>query len=136
ATLHVVGSDNGMAPWSGLGLTSPTPEQQSEVETRTAAALDWIDGTFDLAEAHRSRGVVLTMQADTWSPTPSPAQQAVVDRIATRTAEFDGEVLLLQGDSHDYVVDNPLGLDNFTRIVVHGATLPYEYLRLTVDPRS
>lgn len=135
ATLHVVGSDNGMAPWSGLGHAAPTPEQQAEVEARVAAALEWIDGTFDLAEAHRSRGVVLAMQADTWSPVPSPAQQAVVDRIADRTAGFDGEVLLLQGDSHGYSVDNPLGLDNFTRIVVHGATVPYEYLRLTVDPR-
>lgn len=25
---------------------------------------------------------------------------------------------------------------NFTRIVVHGETLPFEYLRLTVDPRD
>lgn len=39
-----------------------------------------------------------------------------------------------QGDSHRYLVDNPLALDNFTRIVVHGETLPFEYLRLTVDP--
>jgi len=32
-------------------------------------------------------------------------------------------------------VDDPLALDNFTRIVVHGETLPFEYLRLRVDPR-
>jgi hypothetical protein len=43
-------------------------------------------------------------------------------------------VLLLQGDSHVFQADDPLGLDNFTRIVVHGETLPFEYLRLTVDP--
>jgi hypothetical protein len=74
------------------------------------------------------------MQADTWDPLPTSAQQAIVDGIAQRTAAFDGEVLLLQGDSHTYVADNPLALDNFTRIVVHGETLPFEYLRLTVDP--
>lgn len=45
-------------------------------------------------------------------------------------------MLLLQGDSHEYVADNPLGLPNFTRIVVHGETLPFEYLRLTIDPRE
>lgn len=45
-------------------------------------------------------------------------------------------MLLLQGDSHTYLADNPLALDNFTRIVVHGETLPFEYLRLSVDPRS
>jgi hypothetical protein len=136
ATLHVVGSNNGLAPWSGLGLAEPTPEQVAEVEGRIAATLSWIDATFDLAEAAGLRGVVLAMQADTWSPTPGSAQQEVVDRIAERTAAFDGIVLLLQGDSHEYLVDNPLGLGNFTRIVVHGETLPFEYLRLTIDPRS
>ncbi len=45
-------------------------------------------------------------------------------------------MLLLQGDSHSYTVDNPLELDNFTRIVVHGETLPFEYLRLTINPRA
>ena len=136
ATLHVVGSNNGLAPWSGLGLTAPTAEQLAEVEARIAATLAWIDGTFDRAAASESRGVVLMMQADTWDPAPASAQQAIVDRIAARTAAFDGEVLVLQGDSHEYVADNPLGLDNFTRIVVHGETLPFEYLRLTIDPRT
>ena len=43
---------------------------------------------------------------------------------------------MLQGDSHVYTADNPLGLENFTRVVVHGETLPFEYLRLTVNPRG
>ena len=43
---------------------------------------------------------------------------------------------MIQGDTHVCKVDNPLGLTNFTRIVVHGETLPFEYLRLTIDPRS
>ena len=135
AAVHVVGSNNGLAPWTGLGESAPTPEQEDEVAGRVAAALDWIDDAFDQAESQGSLGVVLAMQADTWDPAPTSAQQAIVDRIADRTAGFDGEVLLLQGDSHEYVADNPLGLDNFTRIVVHGETLPFEYLRLTIDPR-
>ena len=135
ATLHVIGSNNGLAPYTGLGNTTPTAEQTAEVDARVAAARDWIDATFDAAEDAGLLGVVLAMQADTWPETGS-AQQAVVDRIAARTAAFEGEVLVLQGDSHVYVADNPLGLENFTRIVVHGETLPFEYLRLTVDPRS
>jgi hypothetical protein len=136
ATLHVVGSDNGLAPWTGLGATTPTLEQQAEVAARIDAALAWIDATFDQAEAASSRGVVLAMQADTWDPAPTTGQQAIVERIAVRTAAFDGEVLLVQGDSHEYTADDPLDLDNFTRIVVHGETLPFEYLRLTIDPRA
>jgi len=136
ATLHVVGSDNGLVPWTGLGYTTPTPAQAAEVESRVDATLAWIDETFDVAASSGLLGVVLAMQADTWDPAPTSAQQAIVDRIAQRTASFDGQVLVVQGDSHIYTVDHPLGLDNFTRIVVHGETLPFEYLRLTVDPRA
>jgi hypothetical protein len=133
ATLHLVGSNNGLAPWTGN--TAPTPEQAAEVEARVAATLEWVDETFDAAESLDLRGVVLAMQADTF-PTPGSGQQAIVDRIAVRTAEFDGPVLLLQGDSHVFRADHPLPLDNLTRIVVHGETLPFEYLRLTIDPRD
>ena len=67
ATLHVVGSDNGLAPYTGLGYTTPTPEQTAEVEARVAAALSWLGSTFDAAEDAGLLGVV-AMQADTWDP--------------------------------------------------------------------
>ena len=134
ATLHVVGSDNGLQPWTGLGLTAPTAAQEAEVAARVAATTAWVDETFDAAQDSGLRGVVLAMQADTWFPVPTAGQRAIVDRIAARAATFDGEVLLVQGDSHVYRADDPLGLDNVTRVVVHGETLPFEYLRLTVNP--
>ena len=69
--------------------------------------------------------------------------------IATHTTDFGRPVLLFNGDSHVYLSDNPLsaadplsamhpGYDvaNFHRIVVHGSTLPLEWLRLTVDPHQ
>lgn len=34
ATLHVVGSNNGLAPWNGLGLATPTAAQLAEVDAR------------------------------------------------------------------------------------------------------
>jgi hypothetical protein len=136
ATLHVIGSNNGLSPWTGLGFSAPTGEQAAEVTTRIEATLDWIDTTFDAATERDLHGLVLIMQADTWSPTPSSAQAAIVQRIGQRTATFDGPVLVIQGDSHTYKVDNPLSLPNFTRIVVHGETLPFEYLRLTINPRD
>ena len=134
ATLHVIGSNNGLSPWTGLGFTAPTAAQAAEVAARVDATLTWIDTTFDAATAQGLEGVLLFMQADTWSPTPTSAQQQIVARIAQRTAAFAGQVLLIQGDSHTYKVDDPLALPNFTRLVVHGETLPFEYLRLTIDP--
>jgi hypothetical protein len=124
---------NLMSTQTGLGQATPTAEQIAEVEARITSALAWIDQAFDAADDIGLEGVVLAMQADTWAPVPGSGQQAIVDRIAERTAAFDGDVLLLQGDSHVFTADNPLGLDNFTRIVVHGETLPFEYLRLTID---
>ncbi len=56
--------------------------------------------------------------------------------IGRTTAATTRAVLLVHGDSHVYTADNPLGLENFRRIVVHGETLPFEYLRLTVEPRA
>ena len=63
--------------------------------------------------------------------------------------EFGHPVLLLEGDSHDFKVDNPLAsgdpahgvttpVPNLTRIVVQGgsAHFPLEYLRVTIDPRQ
>jgi hypothetical protein len=135
ATLHVIGSDNGMAPWTGIGKTGPTAAQAAEVAARSAATVDWVDEVFDLAAERGLAGVVLAMQADTFQPQPSPNQRAVIDRIAARAGSFPGEVLLLQGDSHTWKVDHPLGA-NVTRVVVHGETLPFEYLRLTVDRRA
>ena len=45
ATLHVIGSNNGLAPWSGIGFTAPTPEQAAEVDARIQAAVSWVDAT-------------------------------------------------------------------------------------------
>lgn len=45
-------------------------------------------------------------------------------------------MLLVQGDTHDFLVDTPLaGAPNLTRIVVEGETAS-EWLRLTVNPRD
>jgi hypothetical protein len=54
-TLHVIGSNN------NLGRS---PETDQEFATRTSANLAWLRAGFEHAERHRSRAVVLLMQAD------------------------------------------------------------------------
>jgi hypothetical protein len=139
ATLHVVGSNNSLAPWTGLA--APTPEQATEATSRIEAAIDWVDETFDTAESNDARGVVLMMQADTFFGSNETAAGFVdiLERIEERAASFARLVLLLQGDTHAYVEDEPLaGAPNLTRIVVKGsAEAPgEEWLKLTVDPRA
>lgn len=146
ATVHVTGSANGLAPWFGTGGGADDPDRRiAEVEARIAAALDWIGRTFDLAEDEEALGVVVFMQADTFSGTTN-GFEAVIRLLAERATAFARPVLLVQGDSHRYLVDQPLAngsaaygieapVPNLTRVVVEGETAE-EWLKLRVDPAS
>ena len=135
ALVHVVGSDNGLAPWFGGAETAAQrAERLAEVEAREAAALEWIDGAFDAAERDHARGVLIGMQADTFPS--SAAFDRINARLEQRARTFRRPVLLLQGDTHLYKTDRPLpGAPNLRRVVVQGETAS-EWLRLTIDPRA
>lgn len=148
ATLHLVGSNNGLAPWFGddtTGTKMDDPARRTaEVAARNAANLDWLDRTFALATGRNAAGVVLFMQADTWTGTAAAGFDATVQRLAARARTFGKPVLVVQGDTHVYRTDTPLAagdpihgvseaVPHVTRIVVQGETTG-EWLRLHVDP--
>jgi hypothetical protein len=155
-TLFVVinlpgGSNNDQDVW--YGAPSASAAQVNEIAERTGADLRWLEYAFAIAADTGVDAVVIQAQADMWDPEKGPAHQAgyepFVQSVALHTLAFGKPVLLLNGDSHVYLSDNPLsaadplnyvhpGYDvlNFHRIVVHGSTLPLEWLRLTVDPRA
>ncbi len=137
SAVHVVGSNNSLAPWTGQA--APTPEQLAEANARIAASSAWIDDAFDKAEKTKARGVVVMMQADTFIGDNENAAGfvAILDRLEERAAAYGKPVLLLQGDTHDFLVDAPLaGAPNLTRIVVEGAETANEWLKVTVDPST
>jgi len=137
SALHVVGSNNSLDPWTGL--SAPTAAQLAEANARIAATLAWIDETFDTAGENGALGVVLLMQADTFELDNENLDgfKDILARITSRSAAFDGPVLVLQGDSHQFVQDTPFaGAPNITRIVVEGSATGDEWLKLSVDPRS
>jgi len=158
AALHVVGSNNSLLPWSGLGLTEPTPEQRLEERARTAADLALIHNVFERATDDGNRAVVLQMQADMFDPTvPAPsfddysAFQPIVQALVAESSAFDGPVYLFDGDSHVFNVDHPLATgstwlgfygatgtaDDLTRITVVGATLGVtEWLKVTTHNKG
>ena len=146
------GSNNDRDIWYGAPTMSA--RQADEIATRTGATLRWLDQAFALAQADADvRGVVIIGQADMWDPEKGAGHltgfEPIVQSIAQHTTAFGKPVLMLNGDSHVYLSDNPLSpadplhamhpaydVGNFHRIVVHGSTFPLEYLRLTVDPRA
>ena len=145
------GSNNDNDVW--YGAPTQGAAQVQEIADRTGADLRWLDIAFALAKTLRTKGVVIQTQADMWDAEKGAAHQAgyepFVQSIAAHTTDLGRAVLMFNGDSHVYKSDNPLsatdplnymhpGYDvaNFHRIVVHGSTLPLEWLRLTVDPRQ
>jgi hypothetical protein len=151
AVLNVPGSNNDLDPWTNnVGTVA---EQQREFGTRLAADLDWLQTIFDLAKESHAHAVVLGMQADMWDPAAGADElvgyDPIVQKLASLVIEFGKPVLLLEGDSHDFKVDNPLAngdplhgvltpVPNLTRIVVQGGSdhFPLEYLRVTINPRQ
>jgi hypothetical protein len=151
SAVPVVGSNNSKAPWTNE-QPADTVRREAERLARTEAALAWIDRTFDLAEREGAAGVVVAMQADMWDAfsvangLPLDAFEPIAARLADRARAFAKPVLVLQGDSHGYLVDNPYAagdpvhgiaepVPNVTRIVAPGATAT-QWLRLQVDPAT
>lgn len=133
ATVHVVGSENDLAPWSDLPGGDRPAERLAEFSAREAAALDWIDAAFAAAARSEAVGVLLMMQAE---PVDSPGFATIRSRIVERSAEFGRPVLLVHGDEHRYEVERAYaGQPNLTRLETFGDTAT-DWLRVSIDPRA
>jgi hypothetical protein len=152
ATLHVVGSNNNLALWAGVGETAAAPRQDriDEVARRTAAVLAWIDATFDEAEQRGSAGVLFAMQAD--PATEAAAGSAlrlgfdeILAKLSARSVAFARPVLLAHGDSHFFRLDQPLfgttlangsqRIEDLMRVENFG-DLDVHWVEITVDART
>ncbi|WP_256795676.1 metallophosphoesterase [Terrabacter sp. Ter38] len=153
ATLHVVGSNNGLLPWPELGFTSPTARQVAEEQARTDNAVAQVRSAFAGARQRHDRAVALFLQADMFDPTyavtwaDNSAFQPLVRELVEQSNTFDGEVYLFNGDSHVYNSDRPLATgsrwldfygvrgsaDNLTRVTVDGSSNNTDFLEVTVN---
>lgn len=153
AALDITGSNNDLAAWGPVPATSVNyPTQAQEFASRAQANAAWLNKAFALATANDAAGVVLFAQADMWDTTEPTLSgfDALVTQIGTLAAAFGKPVLLLEGDSHRFKVDNPFSAasplhgvhtstpvaENVTRLVVEGSDGRTEYVRLTVDPNK
>ncbi len=156
ATLNLPGSNNDRQPWT-VTPDPAYPSQAQEQASRDEANHDWIQNAFLAAALTRAPGIVFIFQADFWDPEePTSAYTPVVQQIGSLAADFGKPVLIVEGNSHIFRVDQPFTptsplftrypdmpvAPNVTRIVVQGsdirgadgALLPLEYVRLTVNP--
>jgi len=101
-----------------------------EFRSRSAAVARWMEQSFKLAREAKLGAVVLFMQANPWAaPTGRYfGYRELIAALGKETLAYDGEVLLVHGDTHRYRVDSPLRdpatggpLANFTRVEVFGS---------------
>lgn len=151
AAVHVVGSNNDREPWTGIGNTEATPEQVAEERARMASSIATMRSAFDSATRHGDGAVAVFLQADMFDPAYQPtwhvdAFTPFVRALAAESRDFEGNVHLVNGDSHAHNDDRPLAtgsswldvygvdapVDNLRRVTVDGSSNNTDWLKTTV----
>ena len=142
ATAHVVGSNDGFEPWSGIdpadSCTTPNAARLAEVQRRQAAVRAWLDEVF--AAAAGSRAVFLLIQASPYNLPSNPALcpagfTAFLEHLEALADEYDRPVMLAHGDDHFFFMDQPLANRLFSRVQTYGESQVH-WLKVHVDPKS
>jgi len=136
--LHIPGSNNNF---------ERDDTAKAEYQERNKANLDWIQRAFALASSENYLGVIFSYQADMFY---APSQTTDADSgyrdtlhaLSKHAQEFKKPVLLIHGDSHRLVLDQPLKtldqkniLENVLRLEVMGDK-QVQAVAIEVDPKS
>jgi hypothetical protein len=147
ATVHVTGSAN--------DFYLNDERLAKEAIRRSAAAIAWLQSTFEEAKSADAKAVVIAMHAQLFLDGDANEEFGLPVRggddgpyyliaraIRDLGAEFGKPVLLVHGDFHEFVVDKPFRVttsettppkfDNITRLQVYGAP-DVRAVRVSVD---
>lgn len=133
ATIHLVGSNN--------NYKQPDSVNQEFIE-REKANLAWLEHIFELAK--NKKGVMFFTQADMFykDMKPSKGFEKIVAKLTELTQKYGKQVFWVNGDSHRFITDKPLLINNqkttvmnFTRINVFGDA-EMAAVKITFDPKS
>jgi hypothetical protein len=141
ATVHVVGSNNNLAP--------NNPVAMAEFRERDAANVAWIRAAFAEARATNAPGLALFFQAEAINALAGAVraqrESGFTNFLATIEAEaraFAKPVLLVHADEHRYRLETKVAfangagpMENVTRLETFGANDLHAVL-VTVDPAS
>lgn len=135
ATVHIVGTNNNFYP-------DPNGNN-AEFYDRQKADIAWLDEVFDRAKTAGNSAVILFTQADMYNPAKDAKEAnaftAIKKKLQERTVTFGKPVLLVNGDSHVFLVDKPMyetgkkDLDLFTRVQVFGEDNVHA-VSITINP--
>ena len=161
--LHIPGSNNNLVATTSqctkksLRTAADCAAATAEYEARNVMNIAWLKESFALARQHHNAGILIAIQADIFFPfelsdggyaddflpslTADNGYTDFYNTLVEETHAFDGQVLLVHGDSHYYKVDKAMiepserSTPNFTRIEVFG-NADNSWVQMTVDPDS
>lgn len=124
----------------------------AEFAERDAANIKWLQDSFAKAKTDGTKGVMVVLQGDLGFDLPEteddseahlPGKEGYatfLDALITETKGFDGQVVLVHGDTHYFKIDKPLPdathmLANFTRVQTFGSPNVH-WLQVGVDATS
>ncbi len=140
ATFHAVGSNNNFLPTNSGNFNQ-------EFFERDAANVAWIKEAFKHAKEAQLAGIVLFTQADMFSDAKDLKEASgfinLLKTLKEESIAFGKPVLLVNGDSHQFIVDKPILLDkktkktlmNFTRLQGFGEVEMHTVM-VTVNPEN
>ncbi len=161
STVHVVGSNNNLRPWSGIdssdSISNPRQDRLNEFNSRNAASLAWLEKIFDTATTQNAAGIFIAIHADPNFQLPADdidrtGFNPFLEKLFSLSLEYDRPVVLSHGDSHIFRVDRPrlvpwyanadaAGPDEnpqipkLTRMAVFGDS-ELHWVKVTADPRT
>jgi hypothetical protein len=136
--LNLPGSDNnydGATPHRG-----PVPEFLQ----RSAANRAWLAQAFSEAREKKLAGLMVVMQADPQfdeanAGRPTPGYRDFLTQLRQETQAFEGQVVLVHGDTHWHQINQPMldpatrqAVKNFTRVETFGYPF-FGWIKGTVD---
>ena len=161
-SLNIPGSNNNkVGPTACISSKSVRTQadcdaDNAEYAARDAANRQWLHESFELAKSRGLKGLMVVIQADmgfdfpetegfnehllTAAPGPYDGYDAFLSALVTETQAFDGQVVLVHGDTHFFKMDKPLVdqahlIPNLTRLETFGSPNVH-WVKATVDPRS
>jgi hypothetical protein len=132
ATVHLIGSSNGMRPFP-----KRTAVDDQAARQRTEAAAAWTRETFSAAKAANAPAVIIALHGDPFDEEPKDREpfQPFLTTLQEEVEQFRRRVLVAHGDGHHFRVDQPLELANLTRLEVPGSP-DVGWVRVTVTPSA
>jgi hypothetical protein len=140
ATIHLVGSQNGMKPFPGRAASDDDAARR-----RTEAAAAWLRETFAEARTSNAAAVVISFHAapefdDSLDDPYRKLFEPLLTALEEEAERFGRPVLIAHGDDHTYTIDHPVvrsttkrRLENVTRLEVPGSP-QVGWVRVVVTP--